>query len=256
MTKIQHDNQSRSLSFWTVRAKGYNNLEWANHTALLQRLVELADLKPHHLVLDVGTGTGIVAKAMSKQCLVVIGIDTSLAMMAKFDGELPRNCSLVEMDVRAGLFGNSVFDRAVARYAVHHMVGYAQEAVDECYRMLKPHGMMIICEGTPPSRRVADDYSAIFALKEDRITLFEEDIMGWLREAGFKRIKSHVMWLRHMSVRNWLDSSGLTKETKDRIFRMHTTGASAAFKEDYNMVEEDGDCFIDMRQVIVTGVKG
>ena len=44
------------------------------------------------------------------------------------------------------------------------------------------------------------------------------------------------------------------QETQDEIFNMHVALHDKG-KEDYNMVLEDGDCFIDMKFVILVGEK-
>lgn len=245
---------NRSLNFWAERSKGYNQLEWANSQALIKAIIHCGDFEKPHLVLDIGTGTGIMAKAVAPLVDRVIGIDFSLDMLKSFDGSLPDNCYMVKADIREPLFNDGQFDRIVARYAFHHFVDFAQEAVNQCYRILKPKGRLIICEGTPPTHRLRRDYERIFALKEDRLTFMEQDLIMLMSEAGFKTIGISLQWLRKMSVRNWLDSSGLSEPIKNTIFDMHVN-SSPEFKNDYNLKLTKNDCLIDMRQVIVTGVK-
>jgi hypothetical protein len=86
------------------------------------------------------------------------------------------------------------------------------------------------------------------------LTLYETDIKKWFIKAGFIKIDIGISWLRHMSIKNWLNSSGLDDSTKNIIYNMHVN-SSDNFKKDYNLVTEDNDCFIDMRQVIVVGIK-
>ncbi len=252
--KSKPDTQDRSLNFWAERAPGYNQLEWANSQGLIQAMLHAAELKPNFTVLDVGTGTGIVAKAMSPKVDRVVGIDFSLEMMQRFDGNMPPNCFMLKADIRETLFHDNFFDVVTARYAFHHFVGFAKPAAQECYRVLKPQGKLVICEGTPPSEGLRNDYAAIFALKEKRLTLMEEDIQSLMEEAGFKDVKTEIMWLRQMSVRNWLNSSGLPADTKEIIYGMHVN-ASKDFKDCYNLKVVGNDCLIDMRQAIVAGVK-
>lgn len=207
------------------------------------------------MVLDVGTGTGIVAKAVAPFVDRVIGIDFSTAMMKNFvNGSLPDNCYLIRGDIRESIFNDGIFDRIIARYAFHHFVGFADIAVRECWRMLKPNGKLIICEGTPPSKRIKKDFEDIFALKEERITFMDEDLLALVHT--FRTIGITTHWMRNMSIRNWLNSSGLDEPIKNTIYDMHING-SPAFKEDYNlMISKDGkDCLIDMRLAIVVAVK-
>ncbi len=49
---------------WAVRAKKYSNLEWASRKSYLDAVVKAGGLDPTDVVLDAGTGTGLIAKAV------------------------------------------------------------------------------------------------------------------------------------------------------------------------------------------------
>ena len=84
--------------------------------------------------------------------------------------------------------------------------------------------------------------------------LFRSDLIVLMERAGFKNIQDDILWLRKMSVRNWLVNSGLPQSIQGRIFDLHVN-AGDYFKKVYNMVEIEGDCLIDMKMVILTGEK-
>ena len=120
--------------------------------------------------------------------------------------------------------------------------------------MLKRGGMMIFSEGVPPTKRVRKDYIKIFRLKEKRATFYEEDLVNLMKRGSFKNIKLKTIRLQKMRVRNWLTNSGLPKIIQEKIYMLHKN-ADDYFKEDYNMVETDTDCLIDMKMAILTGRK-
>lgn len=120
--------------------------------------------------------------------------------------------------------------------------------------MLKKGGRMIFSEGVPPTKRVKKDYIEIFRLKEKRVTFYEENLFNLMKNSGFKNIKIDIVYLKHMSVRNWLINSGLSKRIQGRVYNLHKY-AGDYFKKDYNMIETKNDCLIDMKMAILTGKK-
>jgi ubiquinone/menaquinone biosynthesis C-methylase UbiE len=238
--------------FWKVRAKQYNELQWANEKNYLNAVVEAGDFKKNHLVLDVGTGTGIVLHAIAPKVHEVIGLDISQAMLEHSNWQ--NNKYFVKRDIREPFFHESVFDRVVARMAFHHIIENTQKAVDECYRILKPGGKFILSEGIPPNKQVKKDYIEIFKLKEERITFMPEDLKEMMEKAGFKNILTSTYVMPRMSINNWLEKSGLPSQKQDKIFEMHIC-ASDYFKKAYNMKIIRGDCLIDIKYVILVGEK-
>ena len=72
--------------------------------------------------------------------------------------------------------------------------------------------------------------------------------------SGFTDIRSIIVNLKKMSVKNWLESSGIPISNQHKIFELHKY-ADDYFKKDYNLIETKNDCLIDMKMVILTGKK-
>ncbi|MFH1581671.1 MAG: methyltransferase domain-containing protein [Pseudomonadota bacterium] len=238
--------------FWEIRSEHYNELEWANRQTYLDSLLAAGEFKKSDLVLDVGTGTGIIAHAIAPLVKEVIGLDISQDMLehSNWNG----NKYFIRRDIRDPIFSENVFDKVTARMVFHHIIKDTQKAMNECHKILKTGGRMVLAEGVPPTKEVKDDYIKIFRLKEERLTFYEEDLELLMTQAGFKNVKTDLVWLKKMSVKNWLNKSGLPQTTQDKIFKLHSH-ASQYFKDAYNMLEVDGDCLIDMKMAIVAGVK-
>lgn len=113
---------------------------------------------------------------------------------------------------------------------------------------------MVLSEGVPPTPEVKEDYTRIFKLKEERLTFLEEDLVNMMKKSGFKNIKVLIHIMKNFSVYNWLENSGLTKEKQNKIFEMHVTG-SDTFKKVYNMKIVNGDCLINVKNLILVGEK-
>ena len=246
-----HKNQD--LKFWKVRAENYNKLEWAREDRYLKGFIEAGEFNKTDVVLDVGTGTGIVAHAIAPLVEEVIGLDKSQDMMEHSNWR--DNKYFIKRDIRERFFHEGVFDAVTARMVFHHILEKTQEAMNECYRIIKRGGRMVFAEGVPPSKEVREDYIEIFRLKEERLTLYEDDLIALMEGAGFKNITLKTLVLPQMSVRNWLDNSGLSQSVKDQIYELHVESKDC-FKEAYNMIIKHSDCFIDMKMAIVVGRKG
>jgi len=246
---------AREKKFWSIRAKKYNNLEWANKGDYLHTFLNAGQFHEDDIALDVGTGTGIIAHTVAPFVKKVIGVDISMDMLKHADDDPSfHNVEFHRMDAHNLKFRANSFHKVTARMCFHHIIDHTQKAMDECYRVIKKGGRMIFSEGVPPSKHVVPFYTEMFKLKEKRITFMEEDLEGLMKKSGFRRIQKKLFWARHASIRNWLENSGLPKTTVEKIFQMHLD-LDPQGKCDYNMEIKDGDCFIDMKFVILIGEK-
>jgi ubiquinone/menaquinone biosynthesis C-methylase UbiE len=69
--------------FWNIRAAKYDKLYWTKDQSYIDAIIELGELEPHHLALDVGTGTGTIARAIRPHVKHVVAVDPSSAMLAQ-----------------------------------------------------------------------------------------------------------------------------------------------------------------------------
>ena len=246
--------RSQREEFWKARAKNYEKLEWAIKGGYLHTFLDAGDFDSGDNVLDIGTGTGIIAHTISPFVNKVIGIDISGDMLSHAFEHRTDNEEFIKMDATRLDFPDNSFCKVTARMVFHHILEGTQSAMNECYRVLRPGGKMIFSEGVPPSEHVKPFYTDMFRLKEERLTFMDSDLVALMRSAGFENIQEMVYWSRKSSIRNWLGNSGLPLRVQEEIFRMHLEMDDRA-KRDYNMIIEDGDCFIDMKFFILVGEK-
>ena len=119
---------------------------WYRRSALVR-----AGLKPGMRIIDVGVGTGLVAReavSLTGDAKLVVGVDPSLGMMA--NARLP-GVELVEGRAEAIPFPDASFDMLSMGYALRH-ISDLSTAFSEFHRVLKPGGRICLLEITRPTR--------------------------------------------------------------------------------------------------------
>ena len=240
-------------AFWCKRAEHYDKLFWVRDESYLDTIIKMGDFKKDYIVLDMGVGTGAVAKKIKPHVKHVIGVDISDSMLNRSDWE---GISLVKWDICKRLFDKNIFDRIVARMVFHHVLKDLDGVLKRCYRILKAGGRIIVAEGLPPSDdpEVIKWYEDMFKLKEERRTFSEKELFDLLHRAGFKNITVCRHTMHNFSVKNWLKNSGLPKDTQVKILNLHLN-AKENVKKAYDMKVVDGDCLLNTSNVILIGEK-
>jgi len=115
--------------------------------------LERAGLKAGMRVVDVGVGTGLVAREAARICgdaSLVTGVDPSPGMMA--NAKVPQGVALVEGRAEAIPFPEAHFDFLSMGYALRH-ISDLSVAFREFHRVLKPGGRLCLLEITCPESR-------------------------------------------------------------------------------------------------------
>jgi ubiquinone/menaquinone biosynthesis C-methylase UbiE len=253
---MKHQNNSLGdiKQLWGHRARYYNCLSWAKDKGYLECFVHAGNFKSDDTVLDVGTGTGIVAHALKNLVKNIIGIDISGAMLKLASNRNRKNIVFKYGDITKPDFPDGYFDKVTARMVFHHLGPQTHSAARQCYRLLKHGGSMILSEGVPPHYSLKDWYTRMFALKEKRLTFFKKDLVDILKKSGFHAVKTIEHTSPQMSIKNWLKNSAIPRKNQEKIFKMHL-GLDARGKKMYNMTAAGDDVLVDFKYVIVVGEK-
>jgi ubiquinone/menaquinone biosynthesis C-methylase UbiE len=151
-------------------------------------------------VLDVATGTGSLAIALSPTAKSVVGIDLSAEMLAvarrkRYTGDL----TFLEMDASRMAFPDGAFDIVTISLALHDMALEVRTRVmQEVKRVLRPDGRLYILEyDMPPGSWARRITAPIFNLFESKYYLgfIASDLEQYLRSFGFnvERKTSHLL---------------------------------------------------------------
>ena len=239
--------------FWKIRSANYDKLFWTKDFSYLDSIIKISQFDKSDIVLDVGTGTGTVAKAIKPLVKHVVAVDISDAMLEKGKWE---GMSIVKWDISDHLFVNDLFDKVTARMVFHHIMNNLDRVMLRCYDLLKQGGKLIVAEGVPPTDEdeVVQWYTKMFRLKEERRTFKSWEMAHYLEKNGFVNLSQRVHIMEDFSVRNWVENSGLDLGNQNKIIDMHLY-ASKKIKDVYDMKIIDGDCFIKTKNVITVGEK-
>jgi SAM-dependent methyltransferase len=150
MTDDKLMDSTMSVRLWS--AGDYDRLASYGSAAEAAHLVKFAGLRPDDRVLDVGTGSGVVAVVAARQAARVTGIDPTPELLARAR-ENARLADCPEVTWREGSAENlpcddSSFDVVLSQYA--HMFSPQPEiAIREMLRVLKPGGRLAFAAWTP-----------------------------------------------------------------------------------------------------------
>ena len=116
---------------------------------LTVKLIEALTLKGGEAILDLATGTGRVARPLSKQMQSgrIVGVDEALAML---DIGHHHKDPIARYELSAGEadklpFKSGTFDRAFVSFSLHHF-GNPTAVVGEVQRVLKPAGRFVVLD--------------------------------------------------------------------------------------------------------------
>ena len=121
-----------------------------------RRTLVLAGLKPGMKVLDVGMGTGLVARqaaSITGDPTSITGVDPSPGMIQS--AKLPAGVKVVEGRAEQIPLPDNTYDFLSMGYALRH-ISDLSIAFNEFHRVLKPGGKVCILELTPPKGKIAN----------------------------------------------------------------------------------------------------
>lgn len=241
----------KAQTFWHVRSANYDKLFWTKDKTYIDKITSMGDFKKTEIVLDIGTGTGIMARALKPYVKHVVGLDISDSMIShgKWEG-----FSIVKWDIADSLFQNKLFDKLVARMVFHHILDNLDRVFIRCYDLLKKGGKLIVAEGIPPTedKDVVDWYTYMFSFKEKRRVFIPSQLEYYFKKNGFIKVKKHIHITNNFSIRNWLENSGLSIKVVNKIMDIHIN-APEKIKNVYNMTITKNDCFVDTKNIIIAG---
>ena len=122
-----------------------------------KQVIKLAQLKPNASLLDLGTGTGDLAREalLQEPQAIVTAADFTIEMMRV--GKKSGNLKFSAADALNLPFKDTTFDAVVSGFLMRNVTDI-QQALKEQYRTLKPGGRIIILDTTRPKKNILSPF--------------------------------------------------------------------------------------------------
>ena len=178
-----------AASMWDQRARrlgprSVGHIRWTEEKFHAETNTWWERLSPHilgrrqgtdHMVLDFGCGTGRFARRLAEHGFHVVGVDISAEMVRMATVRQMTNVRVVHIQSGASLpCAPSEFDILWACAVLQHIPDDAfTEIVRELHRVIRRHGLLLLCENTDQTRgRTSRSGHIVFRRREEYLTCF------------------------------------------------------------------------------------
>lgn len=191
----------------------------------LDRLIELASPQASWRALDVATGGGHAALAVSRRVAEVVATDITPEMIVAAErfvrGAGQTNVAFREADAMALPFGEAEFDLVTCRVAPHHFPDVAR-FVRECARVTKPGGVVAVIDNIVPADRIAARHINAFEKLRDPSHVWEYSLEAWIGffEAAELTVEAADSFRKPISFDGWAARMDVSPKTKFRLEAM------------------------------------
>jgi putative AdoMet-dependent methyltransferase len=180
--EMDENNKTWDFDNWADRYDEdiHNDQEYyARYDEILDMVVKVANTSPQKKVLDIGTGTGNLARRFLACSATVVGLDQSEKMLAvarKKIGNDPRVEFYRVPDAFLQIpYPDNSFDVVASTYAFHHIPHHAKSSAicEMLRRVLKPGGVLVLGD---------------LMFKDEEAEKNASNQYEWLEEEYFERI--------------------------------------------------------------------
>jgi arsenite methyltransferase len=222
MKKMQENYKQKVTDFFNSRTT-YDS-EGVGHPENAQRLLDFVPVQSGQTILDIATGTGLVAISVAKAVGLkgsVIGVDMATEMLAqakaKIKAEGINNLELMEADIELIDFDNEQFDIIFCCSALVY-ISDIPALLDKCYRWLKPGGCLAFTSSNKGSHlsevrvKVCKDLFGIDLPQIIRPLWTPEKCTKLLQNSGFQNIEIEKHLFRREKINDNYGSTQIEKE--------------------------------------------
>jgi ubiquinone/menaquinone biosynthesis C-methylase UbiE len=219
-------------------------------------------LKKGHKVLDVATGAGHTAVALSRLGSRVVASVLTPGMLREareLAAEVgAQNISFAAADAEALPFRDGMFDRITCRIAAHHFLDLRM-AMREIVRVLRHGGRIGIIDSIVPGNPSLDAFmNGIEKVRDpSHVRSFRhEEWLDFVAEAGLAPLQIACLWKVH-AFPEWVARTGQPPEVQRMVEEMFLSAFPKA-RETYRVRVEDGRVvsFADEKIVLVAKKSG
>lgn len=206
----QYQEKSEAYLHSTVHAQG---VEFAKMQSVIAQY-------PHAQVLDLGCGGGHVTYHVATVAEHVTAYDLC-AEMVELVMQQAQQKSLHNVHGKVGAaeqldFPDQSFDVVVSRYSAHHWHNLGQ-AMQEIYRVLKPHGTVIFFDVIGSADPILDTFLQTIEMIRDPSHVRDYSLAEWTRIAEYHGFRIEA-----------IEKQSLDLDFQTWVTRMQTPAASVA----------------------------
>ena len=165
-----------------------NVYPFAGYKKVLSTVYEKVRKQNSKNILDIGFGTGILAKKLYDDGYNIYGIDFSNEMLKKAKQKMP-NAELLQFDFTDGLpkeFEQKQFDVILSTYAIHHIDDEAKKSyILKLLKSLNPKGILIFGD-------------VAFETEKDMEAARKKDYEEWDDEEYYLIAERFNLWFPHL----------------------------------------------------------
>lgn len=196
---MQAKNKNRAeleRKFWNSKARGYDKVVNKFFPRIYEIVIEnlMQDTRQSQKLLEVATGTGILAIQLSSQVSHITALDISPEMLQVAKEKISKD-QINNIDFRIGdacnlEFADKSFDTIVAS-SVLHLLYQPELALQEIRRVLSDSGSIIIptfCHGANLKSRILSRILSLLGQKT-RSRWNQKSFMAFVENNGFKITK-------------------------------------------------------------------
>ncbi len=233
-------------------ASVWENKVWVNKEEFDEKVLGVASLNGEEIALDIGIGTGALAKKMPVK--EMHGLDISQGMMEKCP--LPRHRLHIGAGERAPFMDNT-FDLVTGRNLLKHVTDIPL-VLTEMNRILKPGGKLLIVESTPFTREQCDIPTMAMRVVEPYHPRFfsKDELNEMVEKEGFE-VKAHALEvMKQKWLQRWAKAKNATPNQIERIFQIYKDAPDFFIQEQHvELFEEEKEILNDFPWSILLAVK-
>jgi ubiquinone/menaquinone biosynthesis C-methylase UbiE len=197
------EKKARVQDYFSRTAASYVTSKVHRHGNDLKRLIELGEWQADNTALDIATGGGHTALAVSSHVAQITVTDLTPAMLETartfLQAQGVTNAHFQLADAEELPFEAASFDRVTCRIAPHHFPNVGK-AVQEVARVLKPGGLFLLLDNIAPDDPALDT--------------FDNTIEKW-RDSSHGRSYTQAEW------HAFFTQAGLHIEHEELFHRVH-----------------------------------
>ncbi len=147
--------RAQKPGFWDFLSRRYDRLIEKNAKQTYNTTIELIknELSPDYTILEIGTGTGIIALSVASSVKTIVAIDTSKGMLEQAK-QKQKNEGIINITFEPGDANQLIIEDtsmdAIICMNIMHLLPNPELVVSEIKRVIKPNGKLILptyCHG-------------------------------------------------------------------------------------------------------------